>query len=318
MSKYHELKSYLPDVFSNISDVEVFLQAFGMQMDDVDTDTFQVRDNNFVPFADENTVKQWENFLFIPVNADRTMDDRKSLIMSFFTGRGKLSATDIKAVIALFTESPVTVTFENSTVTIEIHRVVTDTFLLDDFYWILRKKMPAHLGLVINSITNYDIEETVTLIPSMVPTVEVTMPEIIPDVDFDKLIPIAPAMQPILEIVLDEIQEENHLVANATLTGASVLITEHDLDEILDVPDLDTMVTAKGAGVLVTDHILEEIIPVVNWTTEVQQQTSLFVISETTLGDADQLEFNWEAIGYINSTLQTSTDMSLEEIKEEN
>lgn len=155
LSKYDELKSYLPDVFTSIVDVEAFLQAVGRQMSDVDYDTFRSRDNNFILLADEETILRWEKFMYIPKDSNRTLDDRRKLIISFFTGTGRIGAKEIREIVRVFTLSPVEVVFLDSTINIKITRDISDTFIVSDCYFILRKKLPAHLELVITVISSF-------------------------------------------------------------------------------------------------------------------------------------------------------------------
>ncbi len=142
-------------MFAGITDVEAFLQAVGKQMDDVEADTFRMRDNNFILLADEEMVARWEKFMYIPQDSSRTLTDRKKLIISFFTGTGKIGAKEIKDIVHVFTPSPTEVAFSHSTINIKITRDISDTFILDDCYFILRKKLPAHLEVVITVISSF-------------------------------------------------------------------------------------------------------------------------------------------------------------------
>ena len=127
-------------------------------MDKVHYDTFRMRDNNFIMLADEETIARWEKFMYIPYDSNRTLTDRKNLIVSFFTGAGKIGSKEIKEVVGVFTTSLVEVYFADSTINIKITRDVEDTFILSDCYYILRKKVPAHLKLVITIISSFGLD----------------------------------------------------------------------------------------------------------------------------------------------------------------
>ncbi len=154
-SKYDELKSYLPQVFTSIFDVDIFLKAVGNQADAVNRDTFQMRDNLFIHTSDEETILRWEKFLGIPYDITKTFEDRQKLIVSYFS-RGKIGAKEIKDIVKVFTISPVRVSFNNSKITVEIMRDNTDTFILTDCYMILRKKLPAHLDFDIKILSTLE------------------------------------------------------------------------------------------------------------------------------------------------------------------
>lgn len=157
MSKYDELKTYLPSFYDDILDVREYLKALGIQMDDVDRNTMQARDNNFIFLADENTITRLEKFMYITYDPARTLTERKKLIASFFAGSGRIGSKEIKEIVGVFTPSPTEVTFSDSTINIRVTRDISDSFILADCYFILLKKIPAHLQLVITVISAFEV-----------------------------------------------------------------------------------------------------------------------------------------------------------------
>ena len=155
LNKYDELKSYLPDIFTSIKDVDVFLKIVGLEFDKLENSTFIARNNNFINLSDEKTISSLEKFMYIPYNSNRTLADRKNLIISFFTGNGKIGITEIKEVVKVFTTSVCDVLFADSTITIKIIKDISETFILSDCYFILRKKVPAHLKLEITIVSSF-------------------------------------------------------------------------------------------------------------------------------------------------------------------
>ncbi len=156
MSKYDELRTYLPDFYGSLAEAAAYLTALGAKFDELHQDTMQARDNNFVFLADEATISRLEKFLYITHNPDRTVLDRKKLIVSFFVGSGKIGAKEIKDIIAVFTPSPCEVTFAESAINVRVTRDIEDTFILNDCYFILLRKIPAHLPLVITVISTFE------------------------------------------------------------------------------------------------------------------------------------------------------------------
>lgn len=160
MSKYDELKTYLPDFYESIADVRDFLKALGLQMDEVHSDTMQARDNNFIFLADEKTVSRLEQFMYIPYDPARTLDERKRLVASFFVGFGKMSASKIKDIVYTFTNAASDVFFQDSTVSIEIERGTSASIYLIDLDTILSRRIPAHLPFVL--VIKYTVETTIS------------------------------------------------------------------------------------------------------------------------------------------------------------
>ena len=157
MAKFDELKTYLPEFYQQLQEAAAYLAALGAQMDGVHGDTMQARDNNFVFLADADTVTRLEKFMQIPFDPARTLSDRKRLIASFFVGNSRIGASEIKELIKVFTPSPTDVTFADSTVNVRVTRDIEDTFILADFYFILLKKIPAHLDLVITVLSTFEV-----------------------------------------------------------------------------------------------------------------------------------------------------------------
>lgn len=144
---YEELKTYYPVWYREILEMDAVWQVFGRQLDGLRAGIDRVVNNNFIYHADLDTLAKWEEFLQIPYDASRPVKERQRLVASFFAGTGHFGAVEIKEVVSTFTPSPCSVTFADSTIGVSITRDVEDTFLLSDCYWILLKKIPAHLGL---------------------------------------------------------------------------------------------------------------------------------------------------------------------------
>jgi hypothetical protein len=157
LSNYDEIKTFLPGCLESIQDVVAYLKALGNQLDALDTGVLQARDNNFIFLADEATISRVEKFMYIPYDPARTLDDRRKLIASFFVGSGKIGANEIKQIVNTFTPSPTDVTFQNSTINIRVTRDISDSFILADCYFVLLKKIPAHLSLVITVISAFEV-----------------------------------------------------------------------------------------------------------------------------------------------------------------
>ncbi|TCX51918.1 MULTISPECIES: DUF2313 domain-containing protein [unclassified Dehalobacter] len=156
LAKFDELKTYLPEFYQQLQEAAAYLAALGVQMDGVHEDTMQARDNNFVFLAGADAVTRLEKFMQIPFDPARTLEDRKRLIASFFVGNNRIGATEIKELIKVFTPSPTDVTFAASTINVRVTRDIEDTFILGDFYFILLKKIPAHLDLVITVLSTFE------------------------------------------------------------------------------------------------------------------------------------------------------------------
>lgn len=149
MSKYDEIKTYIPEYYGYIQETNAYLQSLGSQLEQAETDTLQARDNNFIYRADEPTITNELAFLEIKYNTSYTLEEKRNLLASFYVGGGKIGRPEIKDIASVFTDSFVDVALVNSVVTVNINKDSNADSILDDILYILERKIPTHLGLIV-------------------------------------------------------------------------------------------------------------------------------------------------------------------------
>ena len=153
---YDELQTFHPTFHLDIYEMREILWANGRQLDELIHHIDKAIYNNFILESDEEIISRLEAFLWIPTDKQKPLYERRRLVFSCFVGFGKVSATKIKKIISVFTPAPCEVSFMNSTISIEITRDIDDSYLLADCYFIIRKKIPAHLDLMITLISSFE------------------------------------------------------------------------------------------------------------------------------------------------------------------
>ena len=148
-SGYDELKSFYPVYYFDFDVFEMIelLKTYSRLSDDMEINIDTVINNQFIERADEPTITQLENFLWIPIDRTKSLNDRKHLVLSFFLGSGKLSASKIRQIIQVFTDGEIKIAFVEGTLEITVTRELSSQFSFADCLYILRKKIPAHLHL---------------------------------------------------------------------------------------------------------------------------------------------------------------------------
>lgn len=150
-NNYDELITYYPRFYRNVFEMAEILKAHGRILDGVERNIEQVYRNSFIDHADEATISKLENFLKIGQNKNRTLEERRRLVKSYFVGSGKISASKIYQMIAVYTDSPVTCKLEpfddegNNRLYIEIQSNEEETICTRDIFALLSKKIPANL-----------------------------------------------------------------------------------------------------------------------------------------------------------------------------
>ncbi len=150
-SVYEELKTFYPVFYRDVLEMDAIWKVCGGKLDEIEDGVDAVANSAFVATMNERSLSQMETFLKIPADPTRSIADRRKLVGSFFIGTGHIGAPEIKEIAATYTSGECEVTFEDGYVGIRITAELGDTPPEADFYYILRKKIPAHLGILFNN-----------------------------------------------------------------------------------------------------------------------------------------------------------------------
>lgn len=146
-SAYDELKTFYPVFYYDVFEMDAIWRVCGGRLDQVEDDVDSVANCAFVSLMNEEALAKMESFLEIPRDITRSLEDRRKLVASYFLGNGHIGAPEIIEITGAFTEGEVEVALEGGNVYIRIKSDINDTPPADDYYYILRKKIPAHLGI---------------------------------------------------------------------------------------------------------------------------------------------------------------------------
>ena len=151
-SNYEELITYYPRFYRDVFEMVEILKAHGRIADGMEDNIEQAYLNGFIDYADEATIAKLERFLEIGLNRNRTLEERRRLVKSYFVGFGKISATLIKQMIGAYTNAPVDCRFEpfddegNNMLFIDFQRSGNETIYMSYILMLLSKKLPAHIA----------------------------------------------------------------------------------------------------------------------------------------------------------------------------
>lgn len=146
-SAYEELKTFYPVFYRDVFEMDAIWRTCGGGLDEIEDDVDRVANSTYISLMDEKALVQMETFLGVPPDSSRTLEERRKLVSSYFLGVGHIGAREIKEIAKAFTEGKCEVSFANGEVYIHIKADISDTPPADDFFFILRKKIPAHLGV---------------------------------------------------------------------------------------------------------------------------------------------------------------------------
>lgn len=160
---YAELITYYPRFYREVLEMVAILHAEGHLADMVQDDIERAYQNSFIDNMDEETLARLELFLQIGLHRERTLEERRRLVKSFFVGFGKVSASMLKEMIKSYTGADVDIVFEpsdekrNNTLYIYIQRGDVDTLYMSDISLLLGKKIPAHINWIAAVVYRYAV-----------------------------------------------------------------------------------------------------------------------------------------------------------------
>lgn len=157
---YEELKTFYPAWYREILEMDAIWYALGRQLDGVRAGIIQAVDNGFISRADVETVTALENFLYIPYDGTRSIEERRMLVATYFLGHGHIGEKEIKQIVGTFTKAACQVSFANSRIEVMITWSPHDAPLLLACLIFLLTKIPAHLRL--GALTKVTPEITTT------------------------------------------------------------------------------------------------------------------------------------------------------------
>jgi hypothetical protein len=139
---------YLPAMMQELAEFKEFTKSENYEFDLLHDGVQVIIDDSYILTAREARIIEWERDLkIVPYG---TLAQRKSFIISYLRGQGKLNESKIKSVVEGFTGGDSIITFADSTIRIQI--LVPpggDIYRLPDVERALNAKIPAHINLTV-------------------------------------------------------------------------------------------------------------------------------------------------------------------------
>lgn len=148
---YDELITFYPRFYREVFEMNAILKAEGGLADGIRDGIDKMLMNNFIDGADEETLTKLETFLDLSMMRERTVEERRRFIKSFFAGMGKVSETRIAEMIRAYTNADTVCNFypfdseKNNRLDIMFERGSEQVIYISDIYTLLAKMLPAHI-----------------------------------------------------------------------------------------------------------------------------------------------------------------------------
>ncbi len=148
-----ELLSFAPRFYRDIKEYVEIQKVLATVVDKLYLAFEEAAADSNVVTCSENVIAFFENVIGIDYSEERTLEERRRLVLVYINIFGKLSATKIKNAISYYTGAEVDVRFTkkdekgNHILEIECYRGTINRMFLDDIALLLKKVVPAHLLL---------------------------------------------------------------------------------------------------------------------------------------------------------------------------
>lgn len=161
---YEEIVNYSPDYYAEVKEMQAVYKAEGDTIDDVKDGIEKVFDNCFIDTMDEATIAEMERFLHIHMHGERSLDDRRRLVKSYFVGAGKMSESLLSDIIGTYTGTKSECDLRpfdaqgNNALFIDTKRGEEASFYASDIMELIRAKLPAHIAYQFNVVYENEVQ----------------------------------------------------------------------------------------------------------------------------------------------------------------
>ena len=151
-SGYEEIVSYGPKWLTEYKEMDAVYQYAGWTLDLMANFLEQIIRNQFPAQADEATLRIFEQMLGIEYDPTLSLEERRRAVLAYYSGTGKLSKSEIQALIRMYTGCESDIWWDGPVLQIRVHYNGKSVFSDSKVYQILQRRMPAHIAFMIRNM----------------------------------------------------------------------------------------------------------------------------------------------------------------------
>lgn len=150
-----QIRNMYPKWYLDIYEMREIIQIEALLAENLQKAIELILDNHFIDTIDENKASELERYLGITGTSNRPIDERRKIIKTYFLGRGKLSMSQIIAIVEALTNGVCRGSFSigdaysNNTIKLSITDCDVKNMLIDVIDT-LKQRVPAHLWVDIS------------------------------------------------------------------------------------------------------------------------------------------------------------------------
>lgn len=144
-SGYEEIVSYGPQWWTQYREMDAIYQFAGWMLDLMASSLERLVNNQFPAHADEETIIMLEKLLKLEHEGDLSLEERRTMVQTYYFGSGKLSESSIKKLVKSYTGCECNVWLEEDYFHIDIILDRPFTLFGSKIFDVIGNRMPAHL-----------------------------------------------------------------------------------------------------------------------------------------------------------------------------
>lgn len=152
INAYEQISSMYPRWYLDIYEMREIIRIESLIAKNMQKAIDLILDNHFLDTIDKNKASELESYLNISGISDRPIEERRAIIKSYFLGRGKISMSQIIAIVETLTGGKCTGNFtisdsaNNHYIKLRIFDCDIKSMLID-IISVLSSRIPAHLWI---------------------------------------------------------------------------------------------------------------------------------------------------------------------------
>lgn len=150
VNAYEQISSFYPRWYLDVYEMREIIRIESLVAENMQKAIDLILDNHFIDTINEEKASELEAYLHISNISDRTIEERRAIIKSYFLGRGKLSLSQIIAIVEALSGGNCIGSFlpgdsyGNNYIRLKITDCDIKTMLVD-IIATLQERIPAHL-----------------------------------------------------------------------------------------------------------------------------------------------------------------------------
>ena len=133
-----KIRGFYPAYYAGVVEMNAIWDVMGARMDLLEKGILSAGRNAFANSMDRTAVKQMEDFLLIPYDSAKTLEERRSHIVAYLLGSRHIGEPEIKELTRLYCNADCSVALTGGTVYVTLQFFSSHTIIPQEYHEIGR------------------------------------------------------------------------------------------------------------------------------------------------------------------------------------